>query len=79
VRRVVRVPAGGVTLQVEAPLQFAHTAADAHRVINKADVYAIPVQGGSFVEILIDYGASLTGNSIDYAIFLQTYLNDSTI
>jgi len=79
VRRVVRVPAGGATLQVETPLQFAHTAAQADRVINKADVYSIPVDGGSYVELLIDYGASATGSFIDYAIFLQTYLNDSTI
>ena len=79
VRRVVRVPAGGLTLQVETPLQFAHTAAQADQVINKADVYSIPVDGGSYIEVLIDYGASLTGSAIDYAIFRQTYLNDSTI
>ena len=79
VRRVARVPPGGVTLQVEAPLQFAHTAADSDEVNNKADVYSIPIDGGSFIEVIIDYGASAAGGNIDYVIFQQTYLNDSTI
>jgi hypothetical protein len=78
VRRLARIPTGGVTLQVDAPLQFAHTAAQADVVVNKADCYVISVDGGSYIEALVDYGASATGNYIDVAMFLQTYDNDST-
>ena len=77
VNRVDRVQAGGI-LYLETPLLFAHTAVQADVVLNKGEMWALEVDGGSQIEIIVDYGAATVGDAIDVEIFVQTYLKDST-
>lgn len=76
--RVARVVGGaGGDLILDRNLRFAHTAAQADTVRNKADVYPpVWLPGGSVYEIIVDYEASTTGDNNRCEVLAQTYDSD---
>ena len=78
VNRVNRI-AGGTILQLDTPLIFAHTAVQADPILNKGEVWQLPVDGGCLIEIIIDYGAATVGDTIDVEVFVQEYMKDTTV
>jgi hypothetical protein len=74
--RVGRITSGTV-FGLDRPLQFAHTAAQADTVRNKADVYGpIWVLGGCGIEVIFDYSDDTTGDSVWIECRAQVYDSD---
>ena len=67
------------TLNLFSPRIFAHTLAQADPVLNKADVWEIPVDGGSWIEVIVDHGVSTTGETVDAEVFVHEYVKDQTL
>lgn len=76
--RVSRIPAGGVTLELSEPTEFAHNNV-AHTVRNKADVQSIPLPGGQAYALIVDYGPSTTGESITVEAIVETLDSLTTV
>lgn len=71
--------ASGTGVTLDRPLQFAHTAAQADTVRNKADVFApFWIEGGSLYECLFDYGDDAVGDSVTVQCVAQTLDSYST-
>jgi len=70
--KVSKVAAAVITL--DRPLTFTHTAGQADPVTSKADeLDPIWVVGGSFTEVVIDYGPQSTGDSVRVEASAQTF------
>ncbi len=68
--RLARVTSGTVAL-LDAPTKFAHNnVLDKPR--NKADQFTAWLEGGATYELIIDYGASTSGETITIEAFAQT-------
>lgn len=68
----------GTTLTLDAPLLYAHTAAQADNVTRVAEMFGPTfVPGGSLIEVVFDYGAAASG--ADYVVLAkaQTYDSDT--
>lgn len=64
----------GSTLVLDSNLLSTHTAAQADTVRNKADVFAaIWVEGGAQYEVVVDYGAATTGESLRVEVLAQRF------
>lgn len=75
--RISKLSAGTITL--DRNLEFAHTAAQADTVRNKADVFPpILLAGGCLHEVICDYGAAATGDSITVRAQAQRIDNFTT-
>jgi hypothetical protein len=75
-QRVSKTATGVLTL--DEGLTFAHTAAQADTVRNKADVFEpLWLPGLSLWEVIADYGADTTGDSITLQVIAQTYASES--
>ena len=73
--RVSKIVAPNITL--DDNLRFAHTAAQADVVINKADCFQpIWMDGGAIWEVIFDYGDDGTGNSVIVEALVQSYDSD---
>jgi len=69
----------GTTLYLDAPLQFAHTAAQADPVTNAAQVFAkIRLDGGAIWEIIFDLGAATSGSNIVVQAIAVNYVSDTS-
>lgn len=75
--RVARVTSSTVLL-LDTPTQQAHNNT-AHTVRNKAEAYAFWLDGGALWEIIIDYGAQSTGDTLTYLILAQTLDSISSV
>lgn len=65
--------ASGTGVTLDRPLQFAHTAAQADTVRNKADVFApFWIDGGSLIEVVFDYADDAAGDSVTVSCLAQT-------
>lgn len=74
--RVSRV--SGTTLYLDAPILYAHTAAQADNVSRQADFFGpVWIAGGSLVEVVVDYGTTATGSDVVVLAKAQTYDSDS--
>ena len=74
--RVSKVAAS--TLVMDAPLGFAHTAAQADNVTRIADVFApVWLHGGALWEVVVDYGASTSGADYVAQALAQVYDSDT--
>lgn len=71
--RVARVTSATVLL-LDAPTKNSHNST-AHTVRNKADAWAVYLEGGALWEIIVDYGDDTAGESITLEVVAQT--NDS--
>jgi hypothetical protein len=70
--RVAKITSGTVLL-LDAPTQLAHNSAS-DNVTTQADVLTpVWVDGGSFIEVVIDYGASTTGSSVAAEVYAQSF------
>lgn len=68
----VAVPlAAGTALILDAPTKFAHNNI-IDTVVNKADEWAVWLEGGCTYELVFDYGASTTGEAVTIEAFAQT-------
>jgi hypothetical protein len=64
-------------LYLDAPVQFAHTTAQADTVVNGADVFApIWLPGGSLWELIFDFGAAGSGGPLTVECVADVYTND---
>jgi hypothetical protein len=64
----------GSVLTLDAPLQFAHTLAQADTVRNKSDVFEpIWVDGGSLYSVIFDYGDDAAGDSVTIQAMAQIW------
>jgi hypothetical protein len=62
--RVARVT-DSTHLLLDAPVQYAHTAAQADALFNKGDAFVTPeLPGGCFYQIVFDYGAAASGGGV---------------
>jgi hypothetical protein len=62
----------GSTLVLRENLEYAHTAAGADTVRNQADIFPMmELDGGDQIEVVLDYGAEATGDSLT-VLFLFT-------
>lgn len=68
--RVAQVTSATVLL-LDAPTVSAHNNT-AHTVRNKAEIFAIWLEGGATYELIYDYGASTTGEAITIEAWAQT-------
>ena len=59
-------------LLLDAPTQYAHNNVADH-VRQKSDLYTVWLEGGAEYEMLIDYGASTTGEAIAAEALAQTF------
>lgn len=75
--RVARVT-DSTHLLLDTPTQQAHNST-AHTVRNKAEAYAFWIDGGALWEIIIDYGAQSTGDTLTYMILAQTLDSISSV
>ena len=74
--RVSKVVAS--TLVMDAPLGFAHTAAQADNVTRVADVFSpVWLHGGALWEVVIDYGAATSGADYIGQALAQVYESDT--
>lgn len=70
----------GNTLYLDAPLRYAHTAADADNVSNGAQIFPKSwLEGGSLWELIVDAGQATTGSAVVVEAFAVTYTNDVTV
>lgn len=60
--RVARITSSTVFL-LDAPTQFAHNSTS-HTVRNKADCYAVWLDGGATYEVVFDYGSQAAGDTV---------------
>ena len=74
--RVSKVAAS--TLVMDAPLGFAHTAAQADNVTRIADVFApVWLHGGALWEVIVDYGSPSSGADYVCQALAQVYESDT--
>src|SRR5262249_39639517 len=69
----------GSIITVDANLKISHTAAQADKVINKADAWAVWIDGGAKYEIIFDYGDDGAGEAVTVVCTAQTYDSDSSV
>lgn len=74
--RVSKVATGVLTL--DANLKVSHTSAQADTVRNQAEAFAVWVDGGATVEVVIDYGDDTAGESVTVTAVAQTYDSDTS-
>lgn len=68
------------TLTLDAPLLYAHSAANADAVTRAADRFTASVfPGGSLVEVVFDYGAAGSGSDVVVLCKAQTYDLDQSV
>lgn len=72
--RVAKVTSGTVIL-LDAPTINNH--ANAEVVTTQADIWIIPVPGGSLVEVVFDYGACSAGPTLSIQAWGETYDSDT--
>lgn len=58
-------------LLLDAPIVSAHNSVS-HTVRNKAEVFAVWLEGGATYELIYDYGASTTGDTLTIEAWAQT-------
>lgn len=76
-KRVSKTATGILTM--DAPLDYTHTSAQADTVRNKADVFApIWLDGGAVWEVILDYGAEASAQSVTILCAAQTFDTLST-
>jgi len=75
--RIAKISAAVITL--DAPLQYTHTSAAADTVRNQSDVFTpIWCPGGALWEVIFDYGASASGETVVVEALAQKYTSDIT-
>lgn len=68
----------GTGLTLDRWLQYAHTAAQADTVRNKADVFMpVWIEGGSLYEVIFDYADDAAGESVTVQCLAQTHDSNS--
>jgi len=71
-------PGASGELNMDRPLAFTHTAAQADTVRNKSDAWTPWLPGGSLYEVIFDYGDDAAGDSVTVEVRAQTYDQDNT-
>jgi hypothetical protein len=75
--RISKISGGTITL--DRNLTYTHTSAQADTVRNQADVFIAPfIDGGTLYEVIVDYGAAGSGESLTVQVLAQTYDVDTT-
>jgi len=72
--RISRI--NSTTIYPDAPVLNAHDNADT--ATNQADCFEVWVPGGSYYEVIIDYGGASAGPGLRAQIYYQTYDSDTT-
>jgi hypothetical protein len=73
-------PGASGELVLDRNLVFTHTGAQADTVRNKSDVFApIWMPGGSYYEVIFDYGDDSAGESVTLSALAQTWDSDSVV
>lgn len=72
--RIAKLTVGsGTGVTLDANLKFSHTSAQADSVRNKSDVFdPFPVEGGSTIEVILDYSDDAAGDAVTYEVLAQT-------
>jgi hypothetical protein len=69
-----------VSVTLDRPLAFTHTAVQADTVRNKADLWnEIWLAGGSLYAVIFDYGDDAAGESVTISAIARTYDYDLQI
>lgn len=74
--RVARVTSSTAFL-LDRNLTYTHTSSAADTIYNKADAWTIWIDGGSYIEVVFDYGDDAAGDSVRVECKAQTYDSDT--